>query len=137
VGVIVAVLGVVTLHNGLEAARYDANVPFENYKQAIAVTRGSHVGTIVTDTKRPQGFYYYLGDGSLKRGRRLVSLQTPPALARYLCTAPGPFVVLQNTLGGQTFDSTCLKARGARRVVVPERRARMAVWIVPPGGPAA
>lgn len=132
-GAVLAVVGCMLLMwRAGRVATYDTEVPLENYKDAVTLARGSGIHMLVTDSTRPLGFYYYFGDGYPKRGRRRFTPETPAGLQHLFCASAGPFVVLENSADQKRPlpDTSCLTARGATRIAVPERRAKITVWLV-------
>jgi hypothetical protein len=106
--------------------------PREDFKGVAAVVRAHGATRIVTDSIRPDGLRYYLGD------RNVVTL--PPAwLEAMFCSRHPPPVFVEHpfrTGDGlpRPPDVRCLEERGARRITVRQRDrgGHIDVWLLPP-----
>jgi hypothetical protein len=99
--------------------------PSENYELASRIALGSGVRPIVSNTKRPAGFWVYLGTNGFTQ------LRTPAALSAALC-GPGPLVFIDEPFRAAPVDASCLRRAGAASIVVPQStRGHMVVWIKP------
>jgi hypothetical protein len=128
--VLAVALALLVLGDAYRLGHAWSEVPFEGYKTAAAIVSRTGISRVVTNDPRPKGFCYYLGGGNLARGRRLVVALDPSALHRLLCAGPPPFVFLEHDVAA-AFDTTCLYARGAISIAVPQRRANtITIWLV-------
>jgi hypothetical protein len=106
-------------------------VPYENFKEVAATVGGTGIDNVVTESNRPDGLRYYIGD-------ELVEM--PAEDIEALLCAPGrEFVYVRHVPrppddweGWRPARLDCLAAREAARVRVPQRGRGGAidVWIV-------
>jgi hypothetical protein len=96
--------------------------PIENFREAGALTNASGIPTIVSNSTKPVGFFYYL---SVSR----VHLWTPAELEPLFCSNVAPFVYLEHGRSPLA-NTTCLRDRNAVSIRVPQTRSYIRVWLV-------
>jgi hypothetical protein len=128
----VGVVAVLVLARETIAEEEERALPRENFKAAAEVVEGTGIDTVVTDSIRPTGLQYYLGD----------ELQVLPRseIERLLCDRSRGVVYIQHVPLPSWFpeyrvpaDVECAVDRDAARVRVPQRGRGFAidVWIAP------
>jgi hypothetical protein len=124
-------VGVVVAH-GVVAANRLHELPRENFKEAAAVVHRHGAVRVLTDSTRPTGLTYYLGD-------RNVIVLPPAQLEQAFCTSHPPLTYIEHPFRG-TLDPKpprldCLRRRGATRVRVPQRDrgGHLDVWVLTDG----
>jgi hypothetical protein len=97
-------------------------IPVENFAAVASLVDQSGIPTVVTNSTKPVGFFYYLGP-------RRVHLMGPSELEPLFCSNVAPFVYLEH--GRSPLAKTgCLLRRGAVSVAVPQTRSYIHVWLV-------
>ncbi len=129
VGAVAAVLVAVALGRVLDVATRAAAVPREAFAEAAEVVRGAQIDRVISDSPRPEGLRYALGD-------RPLTVLPPAQASKLLCSDPGPLVFIEHpfTANPPPTDTRCLVRRGAARIRLPQRGDRGAfidVWILP------
>lgn len=123
---VATVVAVLALGNLLVLSRVHASRPAEAFAEAADVVRGSGIARVVSDTLRPEGLRYALGDEAFT---------TLPAdqLQELLCRGPAPLVFVEQSFGRPVpTDTGCLVRRGASSVRLVQRaRGSIRVWILP------
>jgi hypothetical protein len=106
-------------------------VPYENFKEVAAIVRGTGIDTVVTDSNRPDGLRYYIGDELLE--------MPAEGVEALLCGRRREFVYVRHIPspqesweGWRPARLDCLVGREATRVRVPQRGRGGAidVWVV-------
>jgi hypothetical protein len=110
-----------------------ARFPYENTKQVGLIANNVDADAIITNSRRPEGLLYYVGD-------ELRVVEDQDVLDDAICTRPAPFVFIdhQSPRFHPEPDLRCLADRGAVRVRVPQQRSSAVgnrgvyeVWLVP------
>jgi hypothetical protein len=117
-----AALALFALDKGELASGRAAATPIENFSLAARIVAASGIATVITNSTEPTGFRYYLGAGR-------VGLESPEILGALFCSNLAPFVYLEHGHGPQV-PTSCLSARGATPVSVPQTRSTVRVWLV-------
>jgi hypothetical protein len=123
-------LGVLALGHAIDVAKVQAARPLEAFDEVADVVRGTGIQRVVSDTRRPEGWMYAMGDQSFSR---------PPAaeLQRLLCQGPRPLVYISHPFGATPAapapQTNCIARRGAARVRILQRSrgGYIDVWILP------
>jgi hypothetical protein len=111
----------------------DSQLPFENFQRAAEIVRWTGLSPVVTDSDRPQGLRYYLGED-------LLELQ-PESIEALLCQHRRPLVYIRHVAVSPLAEGyraaaalDCLPGENAVRVRVPQagRGRAIDVWIVDP-----
>jgi hypothetical protein len=121
--------------------------PFENFSEVAAVIEQADEHTVVTDSVRPDGLRYYLGDRLLELlpeeiERRLCEPGRSVVYVRHLPISPfiGPHPEIHRAEAGYRHPPRleCLTRKRAVRVRVPQRARGDAIdlWIVEPRRPS-
>jgi hypothetical protein len=97
-------------------------VPIENFKEVAALVKSSKIATVESNSTKPAGFDYYLGDGR-------VSFLKPSILQARFCTQPAPFIYIEHGLSPLP-DTSCLRQRRALSIGLPQSRSYLNVWFV-------
>jgi hypothetical protein len=110
-----------------ESARRQ-DLPLENFKDVAEVVDGTGIQAVVTDSSRPAGLRYYIGDDRLRVLRRT-------HVERLLCNSSGPLVYIRQPLIPPYVppaDPSCLVSRGATRVRIEQRGYGdlIDVWVI-------
>jgi hypothetical protein len=121
-----------TVH-AVQASDAIHDLPRENFQEAAEVARAPRGSLVLTDSTRPQGLQYYLGEDNV--------VQLPPAdLERKFCSAAAPTVYVEHPFRGSPLEAPppalrCLRQRGAEmiRVRQRERGKRIDVWTLTEG----
>jgi hypothetical protein len=113
--------------------QYTQAKPFEDFKHVGEVVRRTGINRVVTNSRRPEGLWFYLGR------RRVETVQSASGLTALLCSTAAPLVFVDHRrFAGPEPDLTCLRRRGAARVHVNQRgRGSIDVWVTSrslPGG---
>jgi hypothetical protein len=105
-------------------------LPRENFKRVAEIVKARGGSEVVTDSTRPDGLRYYLGEDNV------VALPPGPAEPTLCVTPPPIFVEHPYRADGEPPppDVSCLKRLGAVRVRVPQRDRgdHIDVWISTP-----
>jgi hypothetical protein len=112
----------------LDVAERAAEAPSEAFKEVAQVVRGAQVDRVITDSPRPQGLRYALGD-------RPFTVVPPAVASSLLCTERAPLVFIEHPFKANPppSDTRCLARRGAVRIRLPQRGDRgtyIDVWIL-------
>jgi hypothetical protein len=98
-----------------------ARTPYESTGAAAQFALSTGIPDIVSNTPYVVAFTHYAGD-------RVRSL--PPAeLARLFCEGPAPLVFIHAPLFAEPVDVSCLRRRGARETVLPQRYGATEGWV--------
>ena len=115
-----------------EVGALEAQIPIENFQEAAAMLSGTgFTEPIVTNSEGPIELSYYLG------GLPYYKVLSPNVLDWMFCTRRTAFIFLEDDRQAPaenppTVDTTCLVARHAVRVVIPQQWATtLAVWFIP------
>jgi hypothetical protein len=127
-GVVVVALSLFALDRFARFAAAEAVTPFEAASTAGQIIRGlpgtDALEPVITNYPAAAYTYYALP-------RRHVQPRSGPELENIFCTAPGPFVYIEQDLFPPHPSLACLRARGAFRITLAQRRSHAAVWLVP------
>jgi MYXO-CTERM domain-containing protein len=111
------VIAVLALSNATFNEQQARSVPFENFKEVANVARGAGLNPVVTDSVRPEGLRYYLGDDLIE----LPSEQMDSMLCGHQ-----PLIYIRHRYRNESppagFD--CLMSRDSVRVSVIQSGAR-------------
>lgn len=107
------------------------SLPRENFQGVALVLGDDHPERVITNRRHPIGFQHYLG---LERSD--LEIVDPADAPELVCTAEPPFVFLDYPFQAESADHSCLEARGAFHVAVPQRVGPEAihVWVLEAGG---
>jgi hypothetical protein len=114
----------------LDASAGRQELPLENFKDVAQVVDGIGIDRVVTDSARPEGLRYYIGDDRLR-------VLSPRRVERLVCTGSGPLVYVRQDFllesHGRPADVGCLERRGATRVRIEQRGYGdfIDVWMIP------
>ena len=122
----VALLAVVATRTVQLNDHWDA-MPIENAKLVAQIVRRAGYRSVVTDSLKPWSLRYYLGG-------RQVHVLPPEQLQSLLCRGGEPLAFVDqlayaevmyagNPVRPMPISDSCLRSRGARLVIVPERNA--------------
>lgn len=121
-----ALAAAIALGHLLVVAKAHADRPLEAFAEAADVVRGTGISRVVSDTVRPDGLRYALGEHAFA---------TLPAdqLQQVLCREPGPLVFIEHRFARPApTDTGCLVRRGASKVQLVQRsRGFISIWILP------
>jgi hypothetical protein len=125
--VAVAIFGsLLALARTVQFGSSQAARPVEATKQVAAMIAGTKPPLpVVSNTQRPLGFQYYL------RFKRKIHVLDPGQLQRLFCGRNRAFLYVDDTNHSTRADTSCLGARGAFEVNLPEQEATLALWFVP------
>jgi Dolichyl-phosphate-mannose-protein mannosyltransferase len=125
-GIAIALM-VYALGNAQASFTSAAQIPIENFREVGQLTDASGITTIVSNSTKAVGFFYYLN-------RQRVHLMPPAQLEPLFCSNVAPFVYLEH--GRSPLAATgCLRARGAVPISVPQTRSYINVWVVTTAAP--
>jgi hypothetical protein len=123
-----AAIGTVMLMQTIDHSDRFQELPRENFKQVAKVVRAHGESKIVTDSTRPDGLRYYLGQQNM-------TVLPSAVLEESLCSASPPAVFVEHPYrsSGENPppDVGCLARRGAVRVRVSQRDrgGHIDVWV--------
>jgi hypothetical protein len=128
-GSVAAAAGAVLLVNAIDRSDRYQSLPREDFKRVAEFVRARGQTKVGTDSTRPDGLRYYLGEDNVAQ------------LTGSPCTSP-PTVFVEHPFRGEgdppPADVSCLRVLGAVRVRVPQRDrgGHIDIWFPPgAGGP--
>jgi hypothetical protein len=102
----------------IRITRQEATTPYENFERVGDVVRATGIQTVVTNSPRPQGLWYYVGRDRV----RVVADES--RLGDVLCTTRRPLVFIDHRFRERPeADSSCLRRRGSLAFTSSNRRA--------------
>jgi hypothetical protein len=120
-GVLALIVGV---HNAIVDTQPLARAPIDNYRLVAQIADGSEIDEVVTNSPRPEGLYFYLGE-------RRVKQLGPFQLAAVLCDGTRSFAFVDHrTADSPETDVSCLRERGLAPINVEQRApGSLDVWL--------
>jgi molybdate transport system substrate-binding protein len=124
----VVLMLIVGVHNAIVDTQPLARTPVDNYRLAAQIADGSGVDDVVTNSPRPEGLYFYLGE-------RRVKQLAPFQLAATLCDGTRSFAFVDHRTANSPETAVwCLRERGLAPIHVDQRVGSLDVWLVDDAG---
>jgi molybdate transport system substrate-binding protein len=127
VAVLLAVM--MGVRNAIVDTQSLARAPIDNYRLVAQIADGSGIDEVVTNSPRPEGLYFYLGERRVKR-------LDPSQLAAVLCDRTRNFAFVdQRTADSPKTDVSCLRERGLAPINAEQRApGSLDVWLADDAG---
>lgn len=120
---------IVGVHNAIVDSQPLARAPIDNYRFAAQIADGSGIDEVVTNSPRPEGLYFYLGEHRVKR-------LDPFQLAAVLCDGTRNFAFVDHRIpDSPETDVSCLRERGLAPIKAEQwAPGSLDVWLADDAG---